>query len=97
MTANDLQQAQLADPTLGQVIAKMEDRTLGQCLYKQTDSPEFQQLLQECNHLKLRQGVLYRKILSRWSQEAQFQLVLPTAHRETTLERWQDEINHLGL
>ena len=33
MTAKDWQQAQLADPILGQVIAKIQDGTLGQCLY----------------------------------------------------------------
>ena len=40
MTTKDWQQAQLSDPILGQVIAKMQDMTLGQCPYKLTDSPD---------------------------------------------------------
>ena len=97
MTAEDWQQAWLTDPILDQVIANMQDGNLGQCPYKQTDSPEFWQHLQECKDLKLRQSILYRKVLPRGSWEALFQLVLPTAHRETTLEGCHDEIGHLGL
>ena len=74
MTAKDWQQAQLADLFLGQVIAKMQGETLGQCQCKQTDSPEFQQLLWECNHLKLRQDILYSKGLPRGFQKTPFQL-----------------------
>ena len=40
MTADDWQQAQLADPVLGQVITRMQDGTLGQCPYKLTDPPK---------------------------------------------------------
>ena len=54
MTTNDWQQAQPADPILGQVIVRVQDRTLGQCPYKPTNPPKLQQLLQEHNHLKLR-------------------------------------------
>ena len=70
MITEDWQQAQLADPILGQVIAKMQNQTLGQCLYKPTKPPKFWQLLWEGKHLKLRQGILYRKVLPRGSQEA---------------------------
>ena len=92
MITEDWQQAQLAGPILGQVIVKMQGRTLGQCLYKPTDSPRLWQHLWEYNHLKLRQGVFYRKVLLRGSQEALFQLVLPAMPRETVLEGCHDEI-----
>ena len=36
-------------------------------------------------------------VLPRESQEALFQLVLPTVHRENTLKECHDEIGHLGL
>ena len=63
MTTEGWKQAQLADPILGQVIAKMQDGPLGQCPYKLTNASKLLHLLQECNHLKLRQGILYRKVL----------------------------------
>ena len=84
-------------PFLGQVIVKMQGRTLAQCWYKLTNSPKLQQLLWECNHLKLRQSILYRKGLPRGSSEALFQLVLLAMHRETTLEGCHKKIGHLGI
>ena len=42
-------------------------------------------------------GILYRKILPKESQEAQFQLVLPAMHQETTLIGCHDQIGHLDL
>ena len=45
MTGNDWQQAELADPVLGQVIARMQDGTLCQCPYKLTDPPALWQLI----------------------------------------------------
>ena len=85
MTIDDWCQAQRADPVLGLVIVRLQNRTLHQCQLKLTFLPELQQFLRECNHLKLRQGILYRKTLPRESQGAKFQLAQPTTHRETTL------------
>ena len=70
---------------------------LGPMPIQVTDLPKFFQLLWECNHLRLRQGILYSKALCKWSQEALFQLVLPAAHRETTLEGCHNESGHLGF
>ena len=97
MTTNVWQQAKQTDPILGHVIARMQEGTLGQCQYKPADPPELWQLLWECNHLKLRWGILYRKILPKEFQEALFQLVLPSIHWETTLRGCQDKIGQLGL
>ena len=72
MTVKDWQQVKLADLILGQVIVKMEDRTMCQYQYEPTDSPELWQLLWESNYLKLRQGILYRKVLLKGSQEGLF-------------------------
>ena len=72
MTTDDWHQVQLADPVLGLVIVRLQEGTLSQCQLKETDSPELQQFLRECNHLKPRWGVLYRKTLLKESQEALF-------------------------
>ena len=97
MTMNDWHQAQWTDLVLILVIAGLQDGTLGQCQLKTTDPPELWQFLWECNHLKLRWGILYRKTLPKESQEALFQLVLLAAHRETVLKGFHNEVGHLGL
>ena len=91
MTGNRFQ---LADPILGQVIVRMQDGTFGQCPYKLTHPPEILQLLQECNHLKLRQG---HPCAEMFVKETLIQLVLKAAHWETTLRGCHDEIGHLDL
>ena len=59
--------------------------------------PELWQFFLEHNHLRLRQGILYRKTLPKESQETLFQLVLPTMHRETALKWCHNEVGHIGL
>ena len=97
MTKDDWHQAQWTDLVLGLVVVRLQDRTLGQHQLKLTDPPELWQFLCECNHLKLRQGILYRKTLPKESQEALFQLVLLAMHRETSLRGCHEEVGHLGL
>ena len=93
MTADDWYQAQRAGPVLSLMTVRRPDGT--PC--KPTDPPKLCMFLQECSHLKLRQGVLYRKLLPKNSQENQFQLVLLAMHWETTLRGCPDEVSHLGL
>ena len=57
MTTKDWQQAQLADPVLGEVIARMQDGTLGQYPIKLTNLVYIKQLLHKCNKLTLRKGI----------------------------------------
>ena len=97
MNADNWCQAQKANPVLSLMISRMQDGTLGQSLCKPTDLPELFQFLWECNHLRLRWGILYRKLLPNDSQEAQFQLVLLATHWETMLRGCHDEVSHLGL
>ena len=97
MNADDWGQAQSADPVLSLMIARMQDGILSWSPYKPTELPEFCTFLQECNHLKLRWGILYRKLLPKDSQEAQFQLVLLATHWEATLRGCHNEVDHLGL
>ena len=94
---DDWHQAQHADPVLSLVITRLQNGILSQCQLKTTDPPEVPQFLRECNHLKLRWGILYRKILLKESQESLFQLVLLAAYRETALKGCHDEVGHLGL
>ena len=91
MTADHWHQAQRADPVLSLMIVRMQDRTLGQSHFKPTSPLQLWQFLQ------VEVGFLYRKILPNESQEAQLQLVLPTAHSETTLKGCHDKICHVGL
>ena len=97
MTIGDWHLALHMDLVMSLVIMKLQDRTLSQCQLKTTDPSELQQFHRESNQLKLRQGILYRKILLKESQEAQFQLVLPAAYRETALNGCHDAVGHLGL
>ena len=60
MTLEDWSQAQQEDPILNLVISRLWDGTLGQQQFKPTNPPKYGQFLQECNHLLLKQGVLYR-------------------------------------
>ena len=97
MTIDDWHQVQQTDLVFGLVMVRLQDGTLGQCQPKPTDPPELLPFLHECNHLKLRWGILYRKTLPKESQEALFQLVLPAVHRETALRWCHNEIGHLSL
>ena len=72
MTTDEWHQVQWADPVLGLVIAGIQDGTLGQCPLTLTNLSGLWQFLSECNHLKQRQGILYRKTLLKESQEALF-------------------------
>ena len=65
ITADDWYQAQQADPVLSLVIARLQDGTLSQCQLKTSEPPKLQQFLRECNHLQLRQGILFRKTLPK--------------------------------
>ena len=65
MTTDNCHQAQWVDPVLGLMILRMQDRTLGQCPFKLTGPPELLQFLWECNQVKLRQSILYRKTLQK--------------------------------
>ena len=97
MTADDWHQAQRADPVLSLMIIRMQDGTLGHSPCRPTDPSKLHQFLWEHNHLRLRQGILYRSILPKGLQKAQFQLVLPAMYWETTLRGCHDEVGHLGL
>ena len=97
MTTDDWCQAQRADPVLSLMIARMQDGTLDQSLCKPTNLPGLHMLLPECNHLKLRWSILYRKLLPKDSKEAQFQLALLATHQEATLRGCHNEVGHFDL
>ena len=97
MTLEDWHQAQQADPALGLVITRLWDGTLGKCQSKMRDPLEISQYRQECNHLLLKQGILYRPARPRESEQTLLQLVLQAAQREVALRGCHDEVGHLGL
>ena len=97
MTLEEWCQVQQADPTLNLVISRLQDGTLRQQWSKLMNPPKYGQFLWECNHLLLKQGVLYRQARPRESEETLFQLVLPATQREVALKGCHDEVGHLGL
>ena len=97
MTLEDWCQAQEVDPVLSLVITRLWDGTLGKGQSKVTDPPEVSQYRWECNHLLLKQGILYRWARPRESEETLLQLVLPAAQREVALRGYHNEVGHLGL
>ena len=97
MTLEDCHEAQQMDPTLSLVISRLQDGILGQQQSKPTNQPKYGQFLWECNHLLLKQGILYRWPRPRESKETPFQLVLPAIQREVALKGCHDEVGHLGL
>ena len=97
MTLEDWHQAQEADPVLSLVITRLQDGMLGKGQSKATDPTKVSQYRWECNHLLLKQGVLYRWAGPQESEEALLQLVLPAAQREVAFRGCHDEVGHLGL
>ena len=97
MTLEDWCQAQEADPVLSLVIARLWDGMLWKGQSKAMDATKVSQYRWECNHLSLKQGVLYRWPRPRESEETLFQLFLPTAQREVALRGYHNEVGHLGL
>ena len=96
MTLVDWHQAQETDHILSIVIARLQDGTLGKGQSKVTDPPKVSQYRWECNHLLLKQGVLYRWARPRESEETLLQLVLPAAQREVALRGCHDKVGHLS-
>ena len=76
---------------------RLQDGTLGKGKSKAMDPPEVTQYRWECNHLLLKQGILYRWARPRESEETLLQLVLPAAQREVALRGCHKEVGHLGL
>ena len=97
MTLEDWHQAQQVDPALSLVIARLWDRTLGKGQSKVTDPHKVSQYRRQCNHLLLKQGILYRWARSRESEETLLWLILPAAQREVALRGCHNEVGHLGL
>ena len=97
MTLEDWCQAQQVDPVLSLVITRLWDVMLGKGQSNATDPPKVSQYRWECNHLLLKQGILYRQARSRESEETLLQLVLPAVQREVALRGCQNEVGHLGL
>ena len=97
MTLEDWHQAQEVDPVLSLVITRLWDGMLGKGQFKAMDPPEVSQYKWECNHLLLKQGVLYRWARPRESEETLLQLVLPAVQREVALRGCHVEVGNLGL
>ena len=59
MILEDWHQAQEVDPVISLVNTRLQDGMLGKGQSKATDPPGVSQYRWECNHLLLKQGVLY--------------------------------------
>ena len=97
MTLQDWCKAQEVDPVLSLVITRLWDGMLGKGQSKATGPLVLSQYRWEGSHLLLKQGVLYRQVRPRESEEALFQLVLPMHRGEVALQGCHNEVGHLGL
>ena len=56
---------------------------------------DLKSLIRNRKHLKIKQGVLYRKI-NQVNNKTKLQPLIPREHRERAIEGCQDQICHLG-
>ena len=96
MTKTQWKQEQLQDPEIGPVLKLIMEKKHLQYKVKKNDNPGSKILLRFKEHLKLVEGLLYRKWLYK-SKVVYLQFVLPTTYRKKTVVACHDEFGHLGM
>lgn len=91
-------QKQLADKHLKVIIKLLESNQLNSRRIQRQDSREVKQLIRIKKHLKLSDGVLYRKVFSdnTAAKEVLWQLVMPTSLKDRALQGCHDHVGHQG-
>ena len=98
MTAADWRKAQGEDPTISAVVKMMKRRTLHHRRSSSRDVAHLRTYLHQKSRLKLRNGVLYRKINTNDRPDRNnMQLCLPPAYWKEALEGCHDNVGHLGI
>ena len=96
MTKAQWKQEQLEDPEIGPVLRLLMDKKHLQYKIKKDDNPGVKILLRFKEHLRLVEGLLYRKWLYK-SEVVYLQFVLPLTYRRKTVIACHDEFGHLGM
>ncbi|MCG8032585.1 MAG: DDE-type integrase/transposase/recombinase, partial [Candidatus Thiodiazotropha taylori] len=93
LTAKDWRKAQLADPTLGVIISRLESGLPAPS--KRDIDPSFDgRYLKEWDKMLLSNGVIHRKVVLNGQDF--LQLVLPPAFREDVFQALHDDLGHQG-
>ena len=96
MTKMQWKQEQLEDPEIGPVLKLLMEKKHLQYKIKKDDNPGVKILLRFKEHLKLVEGLLYRKWLYK-SEIVYHQFILPVTYRRKTVVACHDEFGHLGM
>ena len=94
MTSLEWSQAQMQDPTIGQIIQAIQTKTLDTLKYNQDMSLDLKAFLRIRKEFQLKQGILYRK--TQVNDKARLQLVLPLSYRPKAMAGCYDLVGHLG-
>ena len=95
MTPLEWSQAQACDPAMCQIVEAIHHKTLEELKIKKDMPLDLKAFLRIRKQLKLKQGILYRKLQVN-SSRARLQLVLPTEYRHKAMAGCYDKIRHLG-
>ena len=96
MTKAQWKHEQLEDPEVGPVLKLLMEKKHLQYKIKKDDNSGIKILLRFKEHLKIVNGLLYRKWLYK-SEVAYLQFVLPISYRRKTVIACHDEFGHLGI
>ena len=94
LCVDDWLREQRADPTLKRVLDLWKNGEFLKTSYDPTDSEDFRKLLKQKDHLRVREGVLFRK--TKIQGRTFMQAVLPPKLRATALRGAHDQLGHLG-
>ena len=96
MMKTQWKQEQLQDPDIGPVLKLVMEKKHLQYKKKKDDNLGSKILLRFKEHLKLVEGLLYRKWLYK-TEGVYLQFVLPTTYRRKTVIACHDEFGHFGM
>ena len=95
MTPLEWSQAQAQDPAICQIDETIHHKALGKLKIKKDMPLDLKSFLRIRKELKLKQGILYRKLQVNGSR-AKLQLVLPTEYKHKAMTGCHDQIGQLG-
>ena len=90
-------EAQIEDPTIGQIRSLFKSHSLANYKFQSNDSEELGLYLEQRGRFKMKENILYREIQTIRLNCSPSQLVLPTAYRKIALQRCHEDVGHLGI
>ena len=88
-------QAQAKDPAIHQIIDSIQNKTLKHLKIQGDMLSELKALIRLKKQLKLKQGVLCRRVTPA-DAKPRLQLILPPSHHNKAIEGCHDQVGHLG-